>query len=108
RLQLNGLPAGLVISEGDYIGLRWVPAPVPGGPGRALVRVLSGGGAVASGSGQVTVTVEPPLPGVVPSTAVAYLNMPVAAFQVLPESDQGEADRRQRYAGSLKAIQVLR
>ena len=73
ELTLEGLPAGLILSQGDYIDFRYTATEdaIAGLPWRALVRVVEGG--TADGSGDVTVVVEPPVPSVVPSEAVAHI-----------------------------------
>ena len=73
---LNGLPVGLTLAAGDYIGLRWAAteAAVAGLTWHAPVRVVTGG--VANGAGVVTVTSEPPIPSAVPAGATVYLNEP--------------------------------
>jgi hypothetical protein len=76
QVTLHGLPAGFVLGQGDYIGFRWTatePA-VAGQTWHAPVRVVIGG--TANGSGDLTVTSEPPIPLPVPLTAVAYLDTP--------------------------------
>jgi hypothetical protein len=73
ELSLEGLPVGLILSQGDYIDFRYdaTEDAIAGLPWRALVRVVEGG--TADGSGDVTVVVEPPVPSAVPSDAVAFI-----------------------------------
>ena len=89
-LSLMGLPAGLVLSVGDYVGFRWQTA---GAERRALQRLVEG--AVASASGVLTVAVEPALPTLVPAGAAAYLNNPCCLMRLVPDQTSiGEYDRR--------------
>lgn len=64
-LQLGGLLAGQTVALGDYIGFTWGPAK------RALCRAVE---TVRTGaSGSVAVSVEPPLPPIVPASAAVTL-----------------------------------
>ena len=83
---LTGLPAGLVLSAGDYIGWKWDAAGAAAASygRRSLARIVIG--AVASGGGAATVTIEPPVNGlVVPGGAKAHLDKPMAVFRLLPD-----------------------
>lgn len=73
ELTLEGLPTGLILSQGDYIDFRYLATEeaIEDLPWRALVRVVEGG--TADGSGDVTVTVEPPIPSAVPDSATAHI-----------------------------------
>lgn len=111
RVILNGLPAGFVISVGDYIGWRWDAAGA--GAGNMMRRTLARAvlPATANGSGQVEVTVEPPLnAALVPSGAIAHLDNPVCVMQLVTEETSlgpvGKA--RVLGGGSIIAVQDLR
>jgi hypothetical protein len=89
------LPAGFVISAGDMIGFRW-------GDKRALVR------AVESGIGpSAALTVEPAVPTVVPSNAVAYLSAPTCLMRLAPETELGEVGVDRMLTGRIAAVQEL-
>lgn len=100
-VSLSGLPPGLVLAPGDYIGLRW------GSFQRLLVRCLEN--ATANSSGLLQVSVEPPIHFAVPGTAVAYLNNPTCLMKFIPqESNLGAVGRRGAIeAGTLVAIQDI-
>ena len=111
RITLNGLPAGLEISTGDYIGLRWDAAGAGAGnmQRRTMARAVLP--ATATGAGQALVTAEPPLnTALVPSGAIAHLDNPRCVMQLLPEeSDLGPISTGRALAGgTIVAIQDLR
>ncbi len=102
-LTLTGVSPALVLSIGDYIGLRW------SGTRRTLARAVLPASAGADGT--IAVVVEPPVPTlVVPSSAVAYLESPVCVMRLVPgEVDLGPIDRRLAItSGKITAIQDLR
>ena len=66
-LSVTGLPSGMGIAAGDYVGLRWTTG---GFPRFALVRAVQD---VASTAGAASFPVEPALPTFVPADAVAYM-----------------------------------
>jgi hypothetical protein len=107
---LTNLPAGFVLGVGDYIGYRYTAtdAGVAGLTWHALTRVVAG--ATASGAGAVTVTCEPPIPGAVPNTAVAYLDTPKCVMVLIGDQSSLDAiDRREAIrGGQLAAVQDLR
>lgn len=104
RITLSGLPGGLTLGPRDGLMLRWATA---GEPRRSLHRV--GAAVAASGAGVVTAAVEPPLPTLVPGSAVADLTRPQAVFRQVPaESGMGELDALHTAAGALSAVQDLR
>jgi hypothetical protein len=109
-LTLNGMPAAFALVTGDYIGFRYTATEtsVAGLTWHALVRVLVG--AVANGSGVLTVTVNPPLPLAVPGGAVAYLDTPKCVMVLLPEQSNLEAiDRREAIrGGQIAGVQDIR
>lgn len=115
-LTLEGLPSGLILSVGDYVGFRWDAAEGETGnmARRALVRCETG--SMADASGDVTVRVVPPVPvageglmGVVPSDAIAHLDRPACVMK-MPNGDRplGPIDRRLAITGgTIKAMQEL-
>lgn len=110
ELTLEGLPAGFVLSQGDYIDFRY-PATedsVAGLPWRALTRVVQGG--TADGSGDVMVIVDPPVPSAVPSDAVAHLDEPGCTMAlVLDDTSLQPVDRLYSISGGqIKALQDIR
>lgn len=109
-LTLGGLPVALSLSKIDYIGFRWDAGGAPAGSywRRALVRVTEG--AIANGSGNVTVTVEPPVPtAVVPVGAIAHLDYPACVMSLLPDTKLGAIDRRLAVTGGkILGLQDLR
>lgn len=110
-ITLNGLPAGLEIAVGDYIGFKWNAAGAAPGSfeRRALTRAVLA--ATANSSGVALVTAEPPLdPLVVPSGAVAHLDNPRCVMQLIPEnSSLGPiAAAGVLGGGAIQAVQDLR
>lgn len=107
---LHGMPAGLELSQGDYIGFRWTAteAGFAGLTWHAPVRVVAG--AVADGSGVVTLTSEPPIPLAVPAGAVAYLDNPKCVMALVADQSSLEAiDRREAIrGGQISGIQDIR
>jgi len=111
RITLTGLPAGLEISIGDYIGFLWDAAGAPAGNfdrrtmARAVLPATAGAGGVAQ------VIAEPPLdPLVVPAGAVADFVNPVCVMQLVPEeSELGPIGKGAALGGGrISAIQDLR
>lgn len=95
-VSLGGLPAGLTMLTGDYIGFKW------GANGRTKVRLLEGA------VGGAAVTVEPAVPLVVPGNAVAYIKNPVCVMKLTPETSFGQMDVAGQMTGQINAIQDLR
>lgn len=110
ELTLQGLPVGIIMSPGDYVGFYYIATEdsVAGLPWRCLVRVTEGG--VADAFGDVTVVVEPPVPPAVPDGATAYLaDAGCIMALVLDETSLEPVDRL--YAvlgGTVSAIQDIR
>lgn len=104
RLTLNGVQSGMVLSQGDYVDFRWTTSSEAR---RALVRVVVG--ATASGT-TITVTVEPPVPTLVPVGAVAHLDNPACIMVLMNDQSKLDAiDRRLAVrGGTIMAIQDLR
>lgn len=100
-LTLTGLPSQLVLSPGDYVDFRW------GSYSRALVRVCEM--VVASTGGAASFTIEPPVPSLVPGTAVAHLDNPACLMKLVPgQSQLGPVERRGAISsGTLVAVQDL-
>lgn len=101
-LTLTGLAAALALGPGDYIGFRWTTG---GAQRRALVRSLE---AVTASAGVAAVTVEPPVPTVVPVGAVAYLAQPDCLMRLDPAQTQlGAMGRKRVVGGTITAYQDL-
>jgi len=103
-LQLNGLPAGLVLSKGDYVGFRWTTG---GEDRRHLVRLAEA--AVANGGGVVSgVAIRPAIHTVVPVGAIAHLDNPACLMKLVPnETNLGDVDRRGSLSGVVVGLQDL-
>lgn len=99
----TGLPAGLALNIGDYGMFRWETG---GEARRSLHRAVLA--ATANGSGVVALTVEPPVPNLVPGDAVFDLARPCCVMKLKPETKIGEMTRTQRVDGVVAAIQDLR
>ena len=111
RLTLGGLPAGMKLGRGDYIGFRWDAAGSPAGAHdrRTLVRAVLP--ATVAANGTVSVLVEPPLPTlVVPAAAEAHLDRPACIMKLVRgDSELNPLDRRLKIAGgTISAMQDLR
>lgn len=99
-LRLSGLPAGLALTTGDYVDFRWNTYS------RALVRLLEP--ATANGSGVLSASIEPPVPALVPLTAVAHLDNPGCLMKLMSETAPGPLGRRGAMeSGTVVAIQDL-
>lgn len=102
-LTLNGLPAGLVLTWGDYVGFEWTTSSQAR---RSLVRAVEN--VVANGSGVAVVTVEPALPSLTSGAAVANLKNPTCLMKLVPsETKMGGKTRRVALNGQIKALQQL-
>ena len=102
-LQLNNLPAGLDLRLRDYVGFTWATG---GAQRRSLHRYIEAG--VANGSGGHARNIEPPVPTLVPSGAVATLLNPTCLMrQVTRETSLGARDVLHSTSGRFTAIQVL-
>ncbi len=101
---LTGLPAGFVLSIGDYVMWRWVTSSEPRRSLHVLVEAST-----ANGSGAVTLRVEPPLPTLIPGGAVADLANPVCIMRLdTAETRLGEKTRNLRTSGTVAGLQDLR
>lgn len=98
-LTLNGLPAGFVITEGDYVGFSWTSTK------RALVRSLET--VTASAGGVATFDVSPSVPALVPGGAVATLLDPVCLMRLIPRQAELEAEFRTTGSLTFQAVQHL-
>lgn len=110
-ITLQGLPANLAISTGDYIGFKWDAAGSAAGTydRRTVARAVTA--ATANGAGTAVVTCEPPLnTALVPPGAVAHLDRPQCVMQLVPErSNLGPIGSGGTLGGgTLTAIQDLR
>lgn len=112
ELTLEGLPAGLSLSIGDYVGFKWDAEGAAEGSfeRRALVRVALNGAAIADEDGAITVKVEPPVPSVVPEDAVAHLDRPCCVMTLITDQSKLNAiDRRLAVkGGTIAGLQDLR
>lgn len=110
ELTLNGLPVGLILSVGDYVGFKWTATEtsVAGLEWRTLVRVVEGD--TADGSGVATVVVEPPVPSAVPVDATAHLDNPACIMALVLDQTNLEAiDRLYSIrGGTITGIQDIR
>ncbi|WP_370180223.1 hypothetical protein [Alteriqipengyuania sp.] len=110
QLTLTGLPAGLRLNPRDYCGFRWDAEGADAGTfeRRHMVRVEVGGKADATG--EITVTIEPAVPELVPEGAVAHLDRPSCVMRAKPGSiDFGISDESgDRIGGKFAALQDLR
>ena len=104
RLELDGLPAGLQLTRGDYVGFRWTTG---GSARRAMVRSLEA--VTATGGGQATFAVDPPVPALVPSGAAAHLEMPTCLMKLDARQSKAASmsGRRNAVTGTLNALQDL-
>lgn len=109
-LHLGAAAAGLVLSQGDGIDFRYsaTETAVSGLAWRALVAVTAPG--TANGSGDVTVTVEPPIPDAVPGSAVAHLDQPgVTMALIVDQTSFGPVDRLYSIqGGQITGVQDIR
>lgn len=109
-LHLGTDAAGLVLSQGDGGDFRYdaTETAISGLPWRALVRIVEGG--TADASGDVTVIVEPPVPDAVPSDAVFHLDEPGCVMTILAEQTNFEPIDRlySVLGGQMVGVQDLR
>lgn len=109
-LHLGVAAAGLVLSQGDGIDFRYNASEtaVAGLAWRAFVRVVAAG--TANGSGDVTVTVEPPVPTAVPGAAVAHLDQPGCTMALIIDNSNVDAiDRLYSIrGGQIMGVQDIR
>jgi hypothetical protein len=109
-LHLGAAAAGLILSRGDGVDFRYAATEdaIAGLAWRAFARVTLGG--TADGSGDVTVTVEPPVPDAVPSDAVAHLDQPGCTMTIVADQTNFEpVDRLYSVrGGQVVGVQDLR
>ena len=108
---LNGMPNGLIMQTGDYIGFKWDAAGSPVGTfdRRTVVRLVES--STASAGGVLTANVEPPVNvQAVPSFAIAHLDEPRGLMRAVSDQSQlGAVGPLLNIAGgSIAAIQDLR
>jgi hypothetical protein len=108
-VELFDLPENLTISIGDYLGFKWDdPAAAPGNRfRRALVRAVLP--TTVTSIGYTQLMVEPPVPNLVPSNAVAHFDRPACVMAMGPESRLEGVDRRGAIrGGTIVGVQDLR
>jgi hypothetical protein len=109
-VELNGVPPGLILSVGDYVGFRWTATEdsVAGLPWQAAVRVVEG--AMADALGTVEVMCEPPVPTAIPAEAVAHLDRPGCVMAAVgDQSKLDPIDRRLAVTGgTIVGVQDIR
>ena len=111
QLELNGLPAGLVLGAQDYVGFRWDASGSDAGTHdrRTMVRVLDN--AKANAAGTIMLTVQPAVPTlVVPANAAAHLDTPACMMRV-PQGENGLGAvglLKTISGGTITAVQDLR
>lgn len=99
QLTLAGVNAQTVLMPGDRVGFRWKT----GGEDRAtMVKVITGAAGAAP-----SLTVEPPVPRVVPGAAVAHVFKPQALFKLTPETEVGAMESSRTRFASVAALQTL-
>lgn len=99
-LQLPSAGDGLTLGLGDLVGFSW------DGDRRTAVRVVEAG---VEAGGEITVSIEPPLPTVVPSDAVASVYQAEVVMRLLPaETTVGSEDPIETQGGRIVAVQDLR
>lgn len=101
-LTMNGLPGGFVLRTGDQVGFAWTTGVAPR---RALVATVEA--VQATGGGSVGVTVEPPVPTLVPPGAVATLNAPDCLMRLLPGTELMDMDVNRYIGARILAVQEL-
>jgi hypothetical protein len=103
-LTLNGMPAALQLSAGDYVDFRWTTS---GAARRSLVRLLEA--ATASGAGVISsVSVEPAIPSVTSGSAVAHLDNPACVMKLdIDQTEITAMDRRRVAGGRIVGVQVI-
>lgn len=95
---IGKLPAGFVISVGDYVGFTFTG-------GRTLHRYTEAG--VADIDGNVALSLEPEVPSLVPSDAVANFYKPTALMLIRPDSFDATENNKQRNVSFEAASQPL-
>jgi hypothetical protein len=109
-LHLGSAAAGLILSQGDYVDFRYnaTETAISGIAWRGLTRVTLG--ATADGSGDITVTVDPPVPDAVPSDAIAHLDNPGCIMTIVADQTSFEpVDRLYSVrGGQIVGIQDIR
>ncbi|WIA58089.1 hypothetical protein N6H05_09945 [Sphingobium sp. WTD-1] len=106
-LTLEGVPSGLKLGRGDYIGFKWdsVDPDDIGADRRFLVAVTTGSQADADGT--ISVVVEPSVHDVVPAGAVAHLDNPMCLMKLLDDTKMPRIVISHAEAGGvISAVQV--
>lgn len=109
-LTLAGLPAGLALSVGDYVGLKWDDPAAGAGNHyrRSLHRAIEP--ATSTAAGDVQLMVEPPVPSLVPAGALAHLDRPACVMAMVGQDSRLDGvDRRGAIrGGTIVGVQDLR
>jgi hypothetical protein len=109
-LHLGSDAAGLELSQGDYVDFRYnaTETAISGLAWRAIVAVTAGG--TADGSGNLTVTVEPPIPSAVPGSAIAHIDETGCVMVIdVQNSNLGPVDRLYSIqGGQIVGVQDIR
>lgn len=95
---IGKLPAGFVVSIGDYVGFTFTG-------GRTLHRFTEAGAADIDGN--VALALEPEIPALVPSDAVANFLAPNALMKILPGTFDAQENNKQRVVSFEAASQPL-
>jgi hypothetical protein len=112
-LTLNGLPAGFQLTSDDLVGFVWTTSTEPRRTLAAAVEDVT-----ASGGGVAAVTIDPPLPTLVPGGATITLYRPTCIMRLMGQVGTGDAsaagaqvgpkDSVSTAGGRVVAIQDLR
>ncbi len=100
---MYGQPNGFILSVGDYGMFRWTTG---GEARRSLHRVTDAG--IGTSAGALGVTIEPPIPTLVPGTAIFDVARPNCIMGLKPDQKLGTMGRALRIEGTINAIQDLR
>lgn len=91
-----------ISSVGDYVGFEWETG---GKPRAAMVRIVATG--VADTAGELTVEVEPAVPGVVPETATAHMQNARCIMRMSAETQIGDMSLVRYISANVIAVQEL-
>jgi hypothetical protein len=99
-LRLSGLPAGFVLSAGDYVSIETLS-------GLELFKVNEGGAATGTGVTPMLVLTDHVRPSVTAGLAVTLINPP-AEMRLVPDSLKSELRNKIQASVSFNAVQVVR